>query len=228
MQVERKAVADIDRSGSSDSFPQKPAQREAGLGLQMPLPCFAAELPPGQSQGRATQHPGNVDIVPLTRSIAAQGPAARDGAADGYVTGEGGGVGQVAAGKDARGSISGFHRSVEEAVDPFSISPLRNGHCGQTKLRGSTHGCDIGQAAGDCFVAHVASLVGRTQEMDVLYKQIRREQQVISGAAGTPDGAIVANSQHQLRAGRDAHGCAEARSDIRFAHGHGVLFGSRL
>ena len=55
MQVERKAVADIDRSGSSDSFPQKPAQREAGLGLQMPLPRFAPELPPGQSQSRAAQ-----------------------------------------------------------------------------------------------------------------------------------------------------------------------------
>ena len=55
MQVERKSVADVNGGGSPDFFPQKPAQREAGLGLQMPLPRFAPELSPGQSQSRAAQ-----------------------------------------------------------------------------------------------------------------------------------------------------------------------------
>ena len=100
-EVERQAVAEVDGGSGAQLLAGVHAQRQARLGVQVPLPGFAlSEL---QAKRRASEFSRHIDFVAGPCAIAAERGSARDRAADGDVAGEGLASGQIAAGEEGAG-----------------------------------------------------------------------------------------------------------------------------
>ena len=86
---------------------------------------------------------------------------------------------------------------VEEVLNPALGRPFWETDRSQAEGRGASHGGDVAEAAREGFSGYVRGFVGFAEEVDAFYKEVRGEEQIVGAAAGTVDGAVVADAGYE-------------------------------
>jgi hypothetical protein len=173
--------------------------------------------------GRTAEPAGDIDQVAGAGAIAPQGCSAGHGSANHDVTGEDLPSAQVAARQWSSRSVGKAQQATVEAIDPSRSDAPGQGEGEQAEARLPAHGGDIAQSAGEGFVTDRFGAVRVQPEMNVFNQQVSGEQEIVAGAAGPEDAAIVTDSEDQAGAARESDAAAELVQNILLASQQAIL-----